>query len=451
MNFLPVKKTLPLVLILALCFALRLLHLNQSFWLDEAITAIAIRGNSFSELITRFALKDFHPPLYYLLLKLWSTIFGQSEIALRLPSVLFSVGTGFFVFLIGKKIWNSKVGMVAVLLWAVNPLAVYYAQEARMYSTAAFLVAVCVFGFLKKNWWIYGISLLLALLTDYMPIFLIPVFFLLAENRKKFLLVNLLIGLCLLPWAFFVSQQWLTAVHVLGNNPNWGAVLGAFDVKSLPLTFVKFIIGRITIDNKIVYGLLSAILLGLYGVIVFLGRKKFLLGWLFLPLILGLLVSVRVPIFSYFRFLFVLPAFVLLLAKGVEKSKFLLTIVCLFSFGSLMIFNLNQRFQRENWRGLMNYIAQETISLVFMPSVAQSAPLEYYLRNWPSGVSRPEVLDVNTFSTQNAKQVVLLRYVQEIFDPKDILRTRLENEGFKKTKIKDFNGVIIWEYEKDWH
>src|SRR3989339_1407485 len=42
----------------------------------------------------------------------------------------------------------------------------------------------------------------------------------------------------------------------------------------------------------------------------------------------------------------------------------------------------------------------------------------------------------------------LVRFSQPIFDPKDKLRHDIENAGYKKIEEKDFNGVVIWKYEK---
>jgi len=91
-------------LVLFLALILRLINLNQSLWLDEAVGAITVKGpflGIFEELRG-----DFHPPLYHILMWGWVRIFGASEISLRMPSVLFGVGT----VLVIKKLTDYELG-----------------------------------------------------------------------------------------------------------------------------------------------------------------------------------------------------------------------------------------------------------------------------------------------------------------------------------------------------
>src|SRR3989344_5684606 len=91
-----------LSLLFLIAFSIRLISLNQSLWLDEATTAIAVQTHSFWNIVTQFSPSDFHPPLYYLVMKVWTGIFGYSEVAIRMPSVLFSMLAGLVVYKIGN-------------------------------------------------------------------------------------------------------------------------------------------------------------------------------------------------------------------------------------------------------------------------------------------------------------------------------------------------------------
>ena len=130
-------------LVFFFAFLIRLIALNQSLWLDEAITANVVRNYGFMQIVSKFSFHDFHPPLYYLFMKLWTNVFGYSEIALRMPSVFFSLMTGYVVYLIG--------GIWAVLFFLFNPLIVYYSQEARMYMMATFFFNSGIILFSKKQ------------------------------------------------------------------------------------------------------------------------------------------------------------------------------------------------------------------------------------------------------------------------------------------------------------
>src|ERR1700730_14722316 len=62
----------------------------QSLWSDEIFSLITTDPNlSVSEFWARVR-TDTHPPIYYLLLRLSSSVFGQSELAARAPSAQFS-------------------------------------------------------------------------------------------------------------------------------------------------------------------------------------------------------------------------------------------------------------------------------------------------------------------------------------------------------------------------
>src|SRR3989338_10378273 len=130
-----------IILIFLAAFLIRLIALNQSLWLDEAVTANVVRNFRFSQIVNGFSPTDFHPPLYYLFMKLWTNFFGYSEIALRMPSVLFSLLTGYVIYLIG--------GIWAAVFFLFNPLIVYYSQEARMYMMATFLLTAGLYYFVK--------------------------------------------------------------------------------------------------------------------------------------------------------------------------------------------------------------------------------------------------------------------------------------------------------------
>src|SRR3990167_11502993 len=118
-----------LLIILFLAFLVRLIAIDQSLWLDEAVTANVVSKFSYLEIINKFSPTDFHPPLYYLVEKFWTNIFGYSEIALRFPSIIFSLITGWMIYLIGKRLEGWKVGRWAAALFLFNPLIIYYSQE----------------------------------------------------------------------------------------------------------------------------------------------------------------------------------------------------------------------------------------------------------------------------------------------------------------------------------
>src|SRR5690348_9225277 len=69
------------ILILGLIFRLPGLG-DRSLWIDELYSQW-FSSRSFAELWRDVPLYEPHPPVYYSLLKLWSSLFGNSELGLR--------------------------------------------------------------------------------------------------------------------------------------------------------------------------------------------------------------------------------------------------------------------------------------------------------------------------------------------------------------------------------
>ncbi len=136
-----------LLAILLLAAFLRFYRLDtQSFWNDEGNSArIAERTPN---LILEGAAGDIHPPGYYLLLHYWRALFGQSEFALRALSAVAGLVLVVFTYLLGRRLFGETVGLMAAFLGAISPFAVYYAQEARMYTLLGAISVVSTYLFL---------------------------------------------------------------------------------------------------------------------------------------------------------------------------------------------------------------------------------------------------------------------------------------------------------------
>jgi len=105
----------------------------RGLWLDEAIS-VSVARMPYGAMIHRLATADNHPPLYFT--ALWGSIrlVGQSEVALRVPSILFGMLLIPLVYLLGKEAYDRKTGAVAAIFVSVAPFAVWYSQEVRPYE-----------------------------------------------------------------------------------------------------------------------------------------------------------------------------------------------------------------------------------------------------------------------------------------------------------------------------
>ncbi|MBI3103826.1 glycosyltransferase family 39 protein [Candidatus Daviesbacteria bacterium] len=463
--------------ILLLGLILRLISLDQSLWLDEAINVLATQKYSFAGMITEYAKADFHPPGFFIILWFWTKLFGYSEIAVRIPSVIFGVVTIGSIYLIGKKLHSRKAGLIAALLLSINPLHIYYSQEARMYALATLAVSINMFLVIKFvreekfNLIFLAISNLAVLASDYVAYFIFPAqaFFLLMIGKKEIirkwtiaLVSALALGLWWLP--VFLNQLNVGSI-ASANLPTWKFVAGAFDFKTLPLTFVKFIIGRINLSDKLTYAAVLLPLCTLWGYLLLRGVKswsnslrKLLIVWIVIPLALATLISFVVPVYNYFRVLYVLPAFIILLSLGIlsfeSKKKYIfLSAVVLIELFCALVYLLNPAYQREDWKGLVNYF-ENLDSIILFESSGTLPPFDYYakgrlkakgaLKDFPIRDERG-VVDLE----DGEKDVYLVDYLVQISDPDRLVAKKLTGLGYNVSDTKDFRGVgFVYHYTK---
>lgn len=134
------KEKVLLILILLLATGIRLYNLTaSSLWHDEAFSALLI-NYSWHEMFYRIGL-DVHPPLYYILLRLWADVLGHSMWALRGFSAFFSIATVWMTYLFVKAAFKREsLAQISALLIALSPFQVQFVIEARMYTLGTFLV-----------------------------------------------------------------------------------------------------------------------------------------------------------------------------------------------------------------------------------------------------------------------------------------------------------------------
>jgi uncharacterized membrane protein len=125
---------------------LRVYHLGtQSIWLDEAVSVL-LSKLAVQQMVQATA-ADVHPPLYYFLLHYWVMIFGTSESAVRLLSVLFGVLAIPMTYMVGRQLFNEEAGLLGALILAVSAFNVQYSQETRMYSLMVLLALISMYFF----------------------------------------------------------------------------------------------------------------------------------------------------------------------------------------------------------------------------------------------------------------------------------------------------------------
>lgn len=116
----------------------------QSFWLDEAITVLWTLEPDLPTTLADLRYNDATPPLYPVLAWLWSQPFGTGEVGLRSLSAVFGTATVPLLYVAGASLLSKRAGVMAAALGAVNPVLVWYSQEARPYALLVFLATLTV-------------------------------------------------------------------------------------------------------------------------------------------------------------------------------------------------------------------------------------------------------------------------------------------------------------------
>jgi uncharacterized membrane protein len=216
------------VLLLA-AFFLRVFRLDlQSATGDDAFS-LMIAQHSLGEIV-QLARHELHPPLFYFLLHLWQPLAGTSEFAGRYLAASFGLLAAVAVFKLGTALGARALGLAGLLLVALNPFLIDFAQQVRAYPQMVCLLALSAFfqwRILRRPtrllWLAYVAVTALALYSHLFAAFVLlaeDVVFLLLALRRRFkdvgawILSQLALGLAYLPWLAIDSA----ALQSYGND-----------------------------------------------------------------------------------------------------------------------------------------------------------------------------------------------------------------------------------------
>jgi len=127
------------ICLFAIAFLFRLIRIGQeSFFIDEVLTIKSCSGSTWEHILKVEA----NPPLYFYLIRGWTTIFGLSHFSIRLFSALSGSLAPVFLCLAARVLRISRRGAAfAGFLMAISPAAVWYGQQARAY--ALLMTVIC--------------------------------------------------------------------------------------------------------------------------------------------------------------------------------------------------------------------------------------------------------------------------------------------------------------------
>jgi hypothetical protein len=317
----------PGLLIFLLTYASGLAWLlpKLSLWLDEITDLTGARLAKFGSLIVFVRGNPGAVPLGYFAQAAAIRVLGMSAFSGRLPSALSSVASCAGIYFLMRRA-GARWPLLGVLVFALCPLQLRYALEARGYALALALSiwsTVLFFRILERpravGWLIsYGLCVTAGLYAQPYSVF-VPLAHLVwlllapdAENRRR-LLVSLgvaiaISGLLFLPWYLYYSDAWRASIKATDLQ-------GKMDFHAVPMV-LREIVGAGYIGTGI---FLAGILL-----VAKLGKKSrsemlFWLLYLLMPIACVIVVDSG---FGYFlairQMLFVLPPLFILFTLGVE-------------------------------------------------------------------------------------------------------------------------------------
>lgn len=326
-----------------------------ALWHDEAFSALYIRY-PFSEMMHRIVL-DVHPPLYYLLLRVWAMFAGDSLFSLRLLSIIFGVLTVWAGYMLTKTAFGSKkLAFVAAFFLAINPFQIQYALEARMYTLGTFLVLLASYFLLKalsrdaqslriKYWAGFTLAVAGCLYTHYYLLFSVAamglyiLYDVIATRRFKNLLPAIISGAA----AVALYLPWMKAFMEQVSRVQASYWIPAMDRWSVPATFWKMVLGGQEGRHWVlIITALAAIAVILYFLRRIHSQEKWLVFFgLAIPVLAAILISMKNNLYLDRYFVFASLYFTILIAAALYKlpnfflrwgAMVLLSTVVLFAF-----------------------------------------------------------------------------------------------------------------------
>jgi uncharacterized membrane protein len=127
---------------------------NRSLWVDEGVSLEAAAADSLLQLLRNLANStgsERFQPLYFVFLHYWRAFFGESDVALRLPSVFFSLATILIVARTSSVLFDNRRAAMSAVIVTTSGFSVFYAQEVRPYSMLVLLTSVVLWSWATGN------------------------------------------------------------------------------------------------------------------------------------------------------------------------------------------------------------------------------------------------------------------------------------------------------------
>jgi mannosyltransferase len=429
---------------------------DQAYHHDEIVTASRVLRVGFGHAMDAVGFSESAPPLYYALAWLWTQVTGNGEWGLRFLSALAGVATIPVAYLLGRELRGARAGLVAAALVAVNPMLLWYSQEARAYALLGLFCALSLFYCVRALqdgkrqsfvWW--GVFSALSLATHYFAVFpLVAEVVLLARRRGRAILSGL--------WIVAAAVVLLAplAIHQMSyGHAEW---IGKFSlghrVAEVGITFMVGETGDIIGRSEQWQPALVPLALAAAALVLLLARgSRSERRAAFVPLTVAA-AAVGIPlllaVFStgkdYVLARNLLPALVPLLvavavALSTERARrfgtAIAAVLVAYSLGFCIYVSSSPQLQRPDWRAVADHLGEADGPRATVTWVLGEAPLRFYLSSGAIQLKASEGYD------WLVREIAFVSMGEVPPPPR-----RLLGPGFRETAAEDVGPLFIRRY-----
>lgn len=479
-----------LYVVIAIGTALRLFGLGaENYWIDEFRSLTYVANRTPIQVAVEIPFFDPHPPLYYVLLDLWTDLFGRSEPMVRLLSAIFGIAAIPMLYLVGKELYDERVGVVAAGILALSRFHIRFSQTARMYSLFVFATLLSMYWLLRlredpsrRNTVAYFVSTVILVYAHVFGTLVVAAqhCYVLASRYvredgtfavplRKWIGTHVVVVALAIPWGIGIATQAMTLLNApggKGSNLSWipqptvirlVSAVGQYVAPSLQDGFGGFlvlvVVGLLAVGSASRIGLdrERTLLLGCWIGISVLGL--FVVSYLLAPLFVARYTSAA------------LPAVALLVSKEIRRMD---SVEIRYIAGALLVVGLVVGLpsyygqpQYTEWNKAATYVADhgDANDAVLIHFGHAAGTFGYYLHQHQpgmaiDGISGKEMRAIENTSTpppdpKQAMQThddVWLVLTDVGYERRDALRTMLNESGYREEATREYYQVTVYHF-----
>ncbi len=475
--------------ILIVASGLRFAFLGRnSFWFDEAVVA-SVAQAKWQDILPILRIRDTHPPLFYLMMKVWVGLAGTGEAALRIPSACFSVASVVLTYALMRQVSTGRVSLLSALLVSTAPFEIWSGQMARMYAFLGALAIgstlMLVLGVTRHRWgyWVaYAAAATLMVYTHNLAFFVLVAHGLWVTSYERrhlgrWLAASAAVAVLYTPW---VPSFWYQATHLhwflapfYADKPPYlklGDLLGLFAFGGSLFGMPSYFFSNTSLTPLEQFLLLLPFLVLLGSGIGSLsrdGRWRALLG-LPLAVTVGVMqvLALGTPAFVARWFSFLCPFYAMLVAEGVcalsrnirahpdRTAAFLIAGVVLFNLAGLNRYYFDPALHPYQWRTAVATVEREIKpgDLLLFGDQGNEVAFAYYFKGRAWTMKLMPQTDFEAIRGLGARYNRVWLIVAPPADHPALLDqtvSALRTSFVLADRIRAINGVYPWIYRFD--